>query len=34
MGLEKTVKFLEAKPYLKVVLIYVNEAGNLAEFRN
>jgi thiamine biosynthesis lipoprotein len=34
MGLEKTVKFLEAKPYLKVVLIYVNEAGDLAEFRN
>ena len=34
MGLEKTVKFLEAKPHLKVVLIYVNEAGDLAEFRN
>ena len=34
MGLEKTVKFLEDKPHLKVVLIYVNEAGNLAEFRN
>mgnify|MGYP000167807378 FL=1 len=34
MGLEKTVKFLEDKPHLKVVLIYVNEAGDLAEFRN
>lgn len=34
MGLEKTIKFLEAKPHLKVVLIYVNEAGELAEFRN
>lgn len=34
MGLEKTIKFLEAKPHLKVVLIYVNEAGDLAEFRN
>lgn len=34
MGLEKTLKFLKTKPLLKVVLIYVNEAGDLAEFRN
>ena len=34
MGLEKTTKFLQTKPLLKVVLIYVNEMGDLAEFRN
>ena len=34
MGLEKTKEFLESKPALKVILIYVNEKGELAEFRN
>ena len=34
MGFEKTIKFLETKPELKVILIYVNEAGDLAEFRS
>ena len=34
MGLEKSVKFLENNPLLKVVLIYVDDEGNLAEFKN
>ena len=34
IGFEKTIKFLETKPELKVILIYVNEAGDLAEFRS
>ena len=34
MGLEKTKTFLQTKPTLKVVLIYVDNDGGLAEFRN
>jgi thiamine biosynthesis lipoprotein len=34
MGLEKSIKFLENNPLLKVVLIYVDDEGNLAEFKN
>lgn len=34
MGLEKTKEFLQSKPELKVILIYVNESGELKEFRN
>lgn len=34
MGLEKTKEFLQKKPELKVILIYANEKGELAEFRN
>jgi thiamine biosynthesis lipoprotein len=34
MGFEKTKKFLQAKPSLKVVLIYVDENGKLFEFEN
>ena len=34
MGFEKTKKFLQAKPNLKVVLIYVDENGKLLEFEN
>ena len=33
MGFEKTKKFLQAKPNLKVVLIYVDDNGNLLEFK-
>mgnify|MGYP001291498499 CR=1 FL=1 len=33
MGLEKTKEFLEKKPELKVILIYVNDQGQFAEFR-
>jgi len=32
--LKKTKKFLQAKPSLKVVLIYVDENGKLLEFEN
>jgi len=34
MGFEKTKKFLQDKPNLKVVLIYVDENGKLLEFEN
>ena len=34
MGLEKTQEFLKLKPELKVVLIFVNEKGELEEYRN
>lgn len=34
MGFEKTKFFLETRPFLKVILIYVNDTGDLAEFRN
>ncbi|MEE4001615.1 FAD:protein FMN transferase [Tenacibaculum sp. FZY0031] len=34
MGLEKTKEFLKKHPALKVVLLYHNEAGELAEFVN
>ncbi len=34
MGLEKTKQFLETKPALKVILIYINDAGELSEFSN
>ena len=33
MGFEKTKKFLQTKPNLKVVLIYVDDNGNLLEFK-
>ena len=33
MGLEKTKEFLEGRKDLQVVLIYVDEQGNLTEFR-
>ena len=34
MGLEKTKEFLEKKPELKVILIYLNDQGQFTEFRN
>lgn len=34
MGLEKTKEFLQNRPDLKVILIHVNENGELDEFRN
>lgn len=34
MGLEKTQKFLKTRPELKVVLIYVDDKGELKEYRN
>ena len=34
MGFEKTLKFLETKPSLKVILIYINDEGELTEYRN
>ena len=34
MGLEKTQEFLQGKSNLKVVLIYVDDKGELQEFRN
>lgn len=34
MGLEKTKSFLKSKEELKVVLIYVDDKGDLQEFRN
>lgn len=34
MGLERTKSFLTSKPELKVILIYINEEGALAEFQN
>ena len=34
MGLEKTKDFLKSKSNLKVVLIYVDEKGELKEFKN
>ena len=32
MGLEKTKAFLEKYPHLKVILIYINEDGELSEY--